>query len=45
LPVGVGIDVDGVQMLGEAIDESDEAAAPGNTPPHSLKAKLVEMMV
>ena len=43
---GVRIDVDGMALMAEAIDEgADARRRPGNTVDHCLKGKLVVTMV
>ena len=43
LAPGVGVDVDAVAVLREAVDERETQAAPGRRVPHCLNARLVLM--
>jgi hypothetical protein len=41
--IAVGFDIDVVAVMGDAIDEGDDAGGVGETVVQSLKARLVEM--
>ena len=43
LPPGIGVDIDDVAVLDEAIDQGGDASGAGKTEPQYLKDKLVVM--